>query len=206
MLDGELAFLLDDEEHVLAPGASVSVPPGVVHGFRTLSPARFLNFHTPDGDFAANLRARNRGEAGGFDSIDVEPGSGLPGTDATLLHAGEGERLAANHRVATIKAGTDELSLIEFQLDPGFDGPDPHSHDDHTDAFYVLGGTVEMRLGSERIVAGPGTFVAATPGVEHSFTSGPEGGRLLNIHAPSTGFHDRLRAMSRAVPGEATPR
>ena len=52
-----------------------------------------------------------------------------------------------------------------------------------------------MTLDDERIVAGPGTFVAATPGVEHAFTSGPDGGRLLNIHAPSTGFHERFRAM-----------
>ena len=60
----------------------------------------------------------------------------------------------------------------------------------------MLGGTVEVQLDSERIVAGPGTFVAATPGVVHTFTSGPEGGRLLNVHAPSAGFHDRFRAMS----------
>jgi quercetin dioxygenase-like cupin family protein len=171
------------------------VPPGVVHGFRNLTPARFLNFHTPDGDFAENLRARDRGEPGGFDSIDVEPGDGLAPTDVVLLFPGDGERLAANHRVATIRAGCDELSMIEFELEPAFGGPDPHRHTDHTDSFYVLGGAVEVQLDSERIVAGPGTFVAATPGVEHTFTSGPQGGRLLNVHAPSRGFHDRFRGM-----------
>ena len=195
VLEGELAFLLHDEEHVLGPGASVSVPPGVVHGFRNLTPARFLNFHTPDGGFADNLRARDRGELGGFDSVDVEPGSGLPPTDALVLRAGEGEQLAGNHRVARFLAGSSELSLIELELEPAFSGPEPHHHTDHTDSFYVLGGTVEVTLDSERVVAGPGTFVAATPGVEHTFTSGPGGGRLLNIHAPSTGFHDRFRAM-----------
>ncbi len=51
-------------------------------------------------------------------------------------------------------------------------------------------------MGTERIVAGPGSFAAAPPGVEHAFTSGRGGGRLLNIHAPSTDFHERLRAMS----------
>ena len=196
VLEGELAFLLGDEEHVLGPGASVSAPPGVAHGFRSLSPARFLNFHTPDGRFAANLRARDRGEHGGFDSFAVEPGSGLPASDAILLQAGEGEELRANHRVATIKVGRKELALIEFDLESGFDGPDLHSHDDHTDAFYVLDGTVELQVGTERITAGAGSFVAAPPGVPHSFTSGPDGGRLLNIHAPSTDFHERLRAMS----------
>ena len=78
VLEGELALLVDDEEHVLGPGAAASAPPGVVHGFRSLSPARFLNFHTPDGRFAENLRAIDRGEPGGFDSFEAEPGSGLP--------------------------------------------------------------------------------------------------------------------------------
>ena len=182
---------------MLGPGATASVPPGVVHGFRSLSPARFLNFHTPDGRFAENLRARDRGEEGGFDSFEAAPGSGLPGSDAILLQAGEGEELYGNHRVATIKVGRKELALIEFDLGPSFGGPDIHSHTDHTDAFYVLGGTIEVQIGNERIVAGAGSFAAAPPGVEHTFTSGPEGGRMLNIHAPSTDFHERLRADER---------
>ena len=196
VLEGELEILVDDEQHVVGPGASVSVPPGVVHGFRSLSPARFLNFHTPDGRFAENLRAGDRGEPGGFDSFDADPGSGLPGSDAILLQAGEGEELRATHRVATIKIGRTELALSEIDLESSFEGPGLHTHDDHTDAFYVLDGTVDVQIGTERIVAGAGAFVAAPPGVLHTFTSGPEGGRLLNIHAPSTDFHERLRAMS----------
>ena len=196
VLEGELAFLLDDEEHVVGPGAMVSAPPGVVHGFRSLSPARLLNFHTPDRRFAEHLRALDRGAAGGFDAYDAEPGSGLPGSDAVLLLPGEGEVLAANHRVATIKVGRKELALVEFDLAASFDGPGLHSHDDHTDAFYVLGGTIEVQVGTERVTAGAGSFAAAPRGVPHTFTSGSEGGRFLNIHAPSTDFHERLRAMS----------
>ena len=195
VLEGRLAVLVDDEEHVLGPGAAMSAPPGVVHGFRSLSPARFLNLHTPDGGFADNLRARDRGEPGGFDSIDVEPGSGLPGSLATLHHADEGERLLGNRRVATIKIGRDEIDLIEFELEPGFGGPDVHSHDDHTDSFYVLSGEVVFTAGDETFTGGAGTFVAAPRGVSHAFSS-PAGARLLNIHAPSTGFRERLREMS----------
>ena len=196
VLEGELAFLVDNDEHAVGPGAFVSAPPGVVHGFRSLSAARFLNFHTPDGRFAENLRALDRVEAGGFDSFEAEPGSGLPASDATLLRAGEGEELRASHRVATIKVGRKELALIEFALEPEFDGPEVHSHDDHTDAFYVLAGTVEIQIGPRRATAGAGSFAAAPRGVPHTFTSGPDGARLLNIHAPSTDFHERLRAMS----------
>ena len=199
-LEGELAVLVRDEEKLLAAGACACAPPEVVHGFRSTSPARFLNFHTPDGGFADNLRARDRGEPGGFDSVDAEKGSGPSGTDAVFLPPGEGERLEGNKRLATIKIAREELSLIEFELEPGFDGPDPHSHSDHVDSFYVLEGEAEFLLGTETVRLGAGSFVAARPGFVHTFSNpGPGRTRLLNLHAPSRGFHDDLRAMSTGV-------
>ena len=88
VLEGELGVLAGDEEVLLGPGACVCAPPGVVHGFRSTRETRFLNFHTPDGGFAEHLQARDRGEPGGFDSIDVEPGSGRPGSEATCCSPG----------------------------------------------------------------------------------------------------------------------
>jgi quercetin dioxygenase-like cupin family protein len=196
VLEGELAFLVDDEEFQVGPGACVCAPPNVVHGFRSTSPARFLNFHTPDARFANHLRERDRGEPGGFDSVDVPAGSAGSGSEAILLAAGEGERLEANRRIATIKIGREELSLIEFELEPGFEGPDPHTHDDHVDSFYVLEGEAEFVVEDERLLLGAGSFVAAPPGVVHTFSGGPGRSRLLNIHAPSVGFHDWLRENS----------
>ena len=105
VLEGGMAVLVHDEEKLLDPGAFVSAPPEVVHGFRTTSRSVFLNFHTPDGGFADNLRARNRGEEGGFDSVDAPPGSGKPPPEAVFWRPGEGARLAANNRVASIKTG-----------------------------------------------------------------------------------------------------
>ena len=198
VLEGELSFLIHDEEHVLGPGDCVCAPPGVVHGFRSLSPAHWLNMHTPNGGFCEHVQSLDGGGPGGFDNVDCEPGESIgPVEEAVLLRAGEGERLEANHRVATIKIGRPELALIEFELEPAFEGPGVHDHDDHVDAFFVLDGEVGFTMNDEGFVAVAGTFVAATRGASHSFTSGPDGGRLLNIHAPSTGFHDRLREMSR---------
>ena len=74
VLEGGLAVLIRDDEKMLAPSTCASAPPEVVHGFRSTSRARFLNFHTPDGGFAENLRARDRGEPGGFDSVDAPVG------------------------------------------------------------------------------------------------------------------------------------
>jgi quercetin dioxygenase-like cupin family protein len=190
ILEGELALLIEDEEHLIGPGASVSIPAGVVHAFRSTSAARFLNLHTPDAGFADNLRALDRGLPGGFDSVDAPVGTGLSGSEAVLLHAGEGERLEADHRVATIRIGEDEITLIEFELLPAFEGPEPHTHDDHVDSFYVLDGEAQILAGDERRLLGAGSFAAAPPGVVHTFSGGPGPSRLLNVHAPSCGFHE----------------
>lgn len=197
VLEGKLAVLVRDEEKPVSTGAFVCAPPEVVHGFRSTTRSVFLNFHTPDGGFADNLRERNRGEPGGFDSVDVPAGTGPPATDAIYLPPGEGERLEGNTRVATIKVGRDELALVEFALEPGFVGPDPHSHDDHIDSFYVLEGEPEFVMGDETLRLGAGSFVAAPIGVVHTFANpGPEQARLLNTHAPSVGFHEFLRRVS----------
>ena len=194
VLDGGMAVLVHDEEKPLEPGAFVSAPPEVVHGFRTTSRSVFLNFHTPDGGFAENLRARNRGEEGGFDSVDAAPGSGKPPTEAVFWRPGEGERLEGNSRIVTIKVGRDEIALIKFELHQGFEGPDAHVHDDHVDSFYVLEGEVDFLVEDEWQRLPARSFVAAPIGVRHAFANRDgQHARLLNIHAPSTGFHDRLR-------------
>ncbi len=193
VLDGELAILVHDTEVLVGPGGCVCAPPGVVHGFRSTRETRFLNFHTPDGGFADHLRARDRGEEGGFDSIDVEPGSGAPPTDAVALQAGEGEELPGQTLFPTIKVGRDEISLIEFRLEPGFTGPPPHVHEDHVDSFYVLEGEAKFLYEEDWVTLGPGSFVAAPRGVRHTFSGAGVPARLLNVHAPSAGFHDWLR-------------
>jgi quercetin dioxygenase-like cupin family protein len=198
VLEGGLAVLVDDEEKMLSPGAFACAPQEVVHGFRSTSRARFLNFHTPDGGFARNLQERDRGEPGGFDSVDAAPGSGLPGSEAVFLIPGEGERLEGKNRIATIKIGRAELALIEFELEPGFEGPDSHIHDDHVDSFYVLEGEPEFLVGDERLRLGAGSYAAAPIGVVHTFSNpGPDRARLLNVHAPSRDFHESLRRMSK---------
>jgi mannose-6-phosphate isomerase-like protein (cupin superfamily) len=194
VLDGEMAILVHDQEVVVGPGGCVCAPPGVVHGFRTTSPARFLNFHTPDGGFAENLRARDRGEEGGFDSIDAEPGSGLPPHDAVVLQPGGGETLPGQTLFPTIKVGREELSIVEFRLEPDFTGPEPHVHEDHVESFYVLEGETEFVSDNEVLILGTGSFIAAPPGVLHTFRAGGRRSRVLNVHAPSRGFHDWLRA------------
>jgi mannose-6-phosphate isomerase-like protein (cupin superfamily) len=51
IVEGELTFLLDDDELVAGPGTFVLVPPGVTHTFanRGGTPVRMLNIHAPAG-------------------------------------------------------------------------------------------------------------------------------------------------------------
>ena len=204
VLEGEMAFLLHDEEHVLGPGDCVCAPPGVVHGFRSLSPARWLNMHTPNGGFCEHLQSLDGGGPGGFDNVDVEPGESVgPVEDAILLKAGEGERLETEPPCRDDQDRPRGASLIEFELEAVVRGPGrSRPRRPRRRVLRALDGEVGFTVDGESFVAGAGTFVAATSGRRAQFTSSPGGGRLLNIHAPSTGFHDRLREM-RASPSVA---
>ncbi|HET7571177.1 MAG TPA: cupin domain-containing protein [Gaiellaceae bacterium] len=104
----------------------------------------------------------------------------------------EGERSARGHRIL---GELPHLEAVELSFEPPWEGVDPHSHADHTDSFYVLEGEVEFLVNGEWRRGGPGTFASVPPGVEHGFRIPAGGGRIriLNIHAPNTGWVDGLR-------------
>ena len=105
---------------------------------------------------------------------------------------GAGESLFGGRIV--LKSGLEQLSVTESWFATARPGADLHFHREHADSFYVLEGEVEFTLGDETKRAGPGTWVAAPPGVRHGFAiPGPEGAHFLNIHAPGSGFIDRIR-------------
>ena len=117
--------------------------------------------------------------------------------DGVVTGRGEGERLLAEIRDLRIKISCPELDVTETHADPGFN-VGSHFHKRHADSFYVLEGELEFLVGDETVRAGPGTFVSAPPGVVHAFSNpGPDRARYLNIHAPSCGFADLLRARDR---------
>ena len=184
VLEGDMDFHIAGETVRASAGWFVLSPPGVVHGFGP-GTARMLNFHAPGAPYAAP----------GRDSYDPRENGGK--AEAVVVPPGDGERLTGEKRVAYIKAALPALTLSVFELEPGFEGPDPHQHDDHVDSFYVLEGDVEFLLGDKTVRAGPGTFVAAPPGFVHTFTNpGSAGARLLNMHSPDGGFADFLRDQS----------
>jgi quercetin dioxygenase-like cupin family protein len=116
-----------------------------------------------------------------------------------VLRPGDGEIISDRaERTVRIKAGLDAIAVTETRYEPGERGPDAHIHRGHTDAFYVLEGTLDFELGPDRetVRLPSGSFVAAPPGLVHSFRhDGSGSARFLNFHAPSGRFADYLRAM-----------
>ena len=197
VLDGELRFLTATGSLNAPAGATFVAPPGVVHGFASETEARFLNLHTPGCEFVESLRARRNPETYDrtrYDSHD--PPEDAP-SGATISYRGDGDRLENEKRVATIKIGRDELALLEFELNPGFEGPRPHIHKRHVDSFYVVEGAPQFLVGDTVIEGEPGMFVSAPPGVVHAFSNpGPGRARLVNVHAPSCDFHEYMHVMA----------
>jgi mannose-6-phosphate isomerase-like protein (cupin superfamily) len=108
-----------------------------------------------------------------------------------ILGPGEGELV----RTTAIKSDRPELDLLELAVAPGA-GADLHFHKLQSDAFYVLEGELEFRVGEETVRGAAGTFVLAPPGVHHAFrNTGTVTARALNLHAPG-GFARYLREIA----------
>jgi mannose-6-phosphate isomerase-like protein (cupin superfamily) len=195
VLEGELEILNGTETVRAGPGTSVVVPPGIVHGFDNRGPGgvRYLNIHAPDGGFIEYIRrVTGDGVRVDWDSYDVDEPYGP--ADAIITGPDGGERLvrSASH-ANTIRAETTQISLLEMEVDSGWDGVNPHSHADHVDAFFVLDGEVEFFAEGETVRVGAGTFFGAPLHVEHGFRPvGPA--RIFNLHAPDAGFAGRVRS------------
>jgi quercetin dioxygenase-like cupin family protein len=108
-----------------------------------------------------------------------------------VLGPGEGEPLGAS----VVKAAGPDLSLLEFELQPGGEIA-PHLHRGQSDSFYVLEGEVEFRVGDRTVTGTPGTFVLSPAGVVHSLRNpGEKTARLLNLHVPG-GFVEYRRELA----------
>ena len=128
---------------------------------------------------------------------------------ATVHTEGEGERLSVGGSSVTIKATGDDTGdsfyLGEVVIEPGFPGPPPHVHDRLHDMFYVLEGTLTVRLGDETRELGAGSFVCVPPGTVHTFSNpGTAAVRILNFNTPA-GWESYMRELAAATSGGQMP-
>jgi mannose-6-phosphate isomerase-like protein (cupin superfamily) len=127
--------------------------------------------------------------------------------EATIHRPGEGEHIGGPSAV-TIKATGDDTNnsfyLGEVVVAPGFAGPPPHVHEHLHDMFYVLDGTLTIRLGDETLELPPGAFACVPPGVVHSFSNPSDAPvRFLNFNTPA-GWENYMRELD-AVLAQSTP-
>jgi len=78
------------------------------------------------------------------------------------------------------------FSLMERTLPPAGRMPPAHRHVGNDEAYFVLDGVVEFRVGDEVLEGSSGTFVLVPAGEVHTFgNTGLEPARLLILHAPA---------------------
>ena len=128
---------------------------------------------------------------------------------ATVHRPGEGEATGGPTAVIIKATGADtggSFYLGESVVPPGFPGPPPHRHRHMHDMFYVLEGTLTMRLGDDTLELEAGGFACVPPGVVHTFSNpGDAPVRLLNFATPA-GWEDYMRELGAALgSGGATP-
>jgi mannose-6-phosphate isomerase-like protein (cupin superfamily) len=116
------------------------------------------------------------------------PDSGGGRRRPVVLGPGDGRAYALGRISAVFKADGAETaqaySISEWWLDPHTKGPGAHSHAED-DVFYVLAGTISVRVGSEWIDASAGSFVLVPGGVTHDFENrSSERAGMLNVSAP----------------------
>jgi mannose-6-phosphate isomerase-like protein (cupin superfamily) len=105
-----------------------------------------------------------------------------------VLGPGEGRAYPMGRISALFKADGDETasrySIAEWWLEPHTSGPGAHSHPED-DVFYVIAGTMSVRVGDEWTHASTGSFVLIPGGVTHDFENrGAVRAGVLNFFAP----------------------
>ena len=126
--------------------------------------------------------------------------------DAVVLMPGEGELIGGPSAVTIKATGADTAGtffLGEGVAAPGFPGLPPHVHERLHDMFYVLEGTLTLRLGDETVELPAGGFACVPPAVVHTFSNrGGHPVRFLNFNTPA-GWERYMRDLAEALAKES---
>lgn len=127
-------------------------------------------------------------------------------TDGFVLAPGEGLDTARSGRMAIKARGAqtaDAFALLELMQPQEVPGPPLHVHRACDESYYVLAGTLTVRLGARTIDAAAGSFVFIPRGVVHTFTNRREQpARFLATMSPASyaGYVDEINALHAATP------
>ena len=91
------------------------------------------------------------------------------------------------------------IAIHILNLEPGFSAG-RHHHSNEEEFFFVLECELEITIGSETRVGGPGTFAYAPPYSTHAFTALDKACRVLHWNTP--GGHERLGSAMQRLEGQ----
>jgi mannose-6-phosphate isomerase-like protein (cupin superfamily) len=101
-----------------------------------------------------------------------------------VVGPGEGESLELGASRASVKAGTDALTVVDIAMAPDFPHPPPHRHRSTVEGLYVLEGEPGLRVGDDEVTLAPGGCAFVPPGTVHASPPGGAPVRILNLFAP----------------------
>lgn len=130
-----------------------------------------------------------------------------PDTDATAVSSppGDGDRIDLTPLETMLvklhgSSTAQRLEVIEFTVRPG-GGPPLHLHRGGDEIFYVLAGTLSVRVGTQTVEAAPGTLVHVPRGTSHApFNPTDEDVRALIIGSPA-GFVPYFEELQAVITG-----
>ena len=98
--------------------------------------------------------------------------------------------------------------MIELAVPSDIPGPPLHVHHGCDETFYVLEGTLTLRLGERTIAVPAGAFVLVPRGVAHTFANrGPGVARFLGTISPGgyIGYVEEINALLATTPAGTRP-
>ncbi|MEV4757839.1 cupin domain-containing protein [Micromonospora sp. NPDC049559] len=128
---------------------------------------------------------------------------------AIYVPAGEGKSYWGAGDTYTVKVDerstNGSLLFVEATVPPG-GGPEPHVHNAHDEAFYLVSGELEFLDGDQTVTAGAGGFFFVPRGTRHRFRNrGVHAARMIFLFTPG-GIENLLFVNSKsAEPGVAPP-
>lgn len=133
----------------------------------------------------------------------------MPTPTTVFVPKGQGERLrilGSTHinKITPAQTGG-AFSAIEIVIPPDC-GPPLHSHEEDSEFFYVLEGTLTLSDPAGDIEAGPGDFCYLAAGGHHAFRNNTTSDvRALIVISPGVAAHRFFREVDAALEGRVDP-
>jgi mannose-6-phosphate isomerase-like protein (cupin superfamily) len=91
------------------------------------------------------------------------------------------------------------VAMLDYQVPAGFPGPPLHVHPDFDETFYILDGSLTLRIDDQVAVAGPGTIAFVPRGTRHTFANPNEHQTRILVMLNPAGFERYFEELIAAV-------